>query len=309
MRQKSDTNEQRLKSLFGEALGTTPTPKETEQAWQEFMTSRRTSSNRRKNLYIGIVSAAAMLVLAFILWPTMRTPSTTEGIQVFASLEAPKEITFSEKGNRMEVSTPAGITTSLTLNDGTTVLLSANSRLEYEKEFTGSKREVTLIGEARFSVTKDSKRPFIVHTEQIQTQVLGTVFDVKAYPQATPDVTLYEGCVEVSLNGSNTQRMQPGEQAFLNKEGKLQLGKASDTQSKWAEGEFAFDNQELMQIMVEIGSWYNISIACQHSRLLEERIYFRISRERSIEEILEVLNDLGVAKFMMKDKQIVITNK
>ena len=309
MKQKSDTNEQRLKSLFGEALGTTPTPKESEQAWQEFMTSRRTSSNRRKNLYIGIVSAAAMLVLAFILWPTMRTPSTTEGIQVFASLEAPKEITFSEKGNRMEVSTPAGITTSLTLNDGTTVLLSANSRLEYEKEFTSSKREVTLVGEARFNVTKDPKRPFIVRTEQIQTQVLGTVFDVKAYPQATPDVTLYEGCVEVSLNGTNTQRMQPGEQAFLNKEGKLQLEKASDTQGKWAEGEFAFDNKELMEIMIEIASWYNISVACQHSHLLEERIYFRMSRERSIDEVLEVLNDLGVAKFIMKSGQIMITNK
>ena len=309
MKQKSDTNEQRLKSLFGEALGTTPTPKESEQAWQEFMTSRRTSSNRRKNLYIGIVSAAAMLVLAFILWPTMRTQSTTEGIQVFASLEAPKEITFSEKGNRMEVSTPAGITTSLTLNDGTTVLLSANSRLEYEKEFTSSKREVTLVGEARFNVTKDPKRPFIVRTEQIQTQVLGTVFDVKAYPQATPDVTLYEGCVEVSLNGTNTQRMQPGEQAFLNKEGKLQLEKASDTQGKWAEGEFAFDNKELMEIMIEIASWYNISVACQHSHLLEERIYFRMSRERSIDEVLEVLNDLGVAKFIMKSGQIMITNK
>ena len=142
-----------------------------------------------------------------------------------------------------------------------------------------------------------------------QTQVLGTVFDVKAYPQATPDVTLYEGCVEVSLNGTNTQRMQPGEQAFLNKEGKLQLEKASDTQGKWAEGEFAFDNKELMEVMIEIASWYNISVACQHSRLLEERIYFRMSRERSIDEVLEVLNDLGVAKFIMKSGQIMITNK
>ena len=304
-----NTNDQRLKALFGEALGTTPTTEQTEQAWQEFITPRRASSNKRRSLYIGITSAAAMLVLAFILWPTMRTPSTTEGIQVFASLEAPKEITFSEKGNRMEVSTPAGITTSLTLNDGTTVLLSANSRLEYEKEFTSSKREVTLVGEARFNVTKDPKRPFIVRTEQIQTQVLGTVFDVKAYPQATPDVTLYEGCVEVSLNGTNTQRMQPGEQAFLNKEGKLQLEKASDTQGKWAEGEFAFDNKELMEVMIEIASWYNISVACQHSHLLEERIYFRMRRERSIDEVLEVLNDLGVAKFIMKSGQIMITNK
>ena len=304
-----NTNDHRLKALFGEALGTTPTPKETEQAWQEFMTSRRTSPHRRKNLYISIASAAAILVLAFILWPTMRTPDSTEGIQVFASLEAPKEITFSETNERMEISTPAGTTTTLTLSDGTQVLLSANSRLEYTKTFSAVRREVSLVGEARFSVAKDAHRPFIVRTEQIQTQVLGTVFDVKAYPQTIPDVTLYEGSVEVSLNGTSPKRMQPGEQASINKEGKLKLEKASDTQGKWAEGEFAFDNKELKEAMIEIGSWYNICVVFHSRPLLEERIYFRMNRERSIEEVLEVLNDLGVAKFSMKDNRIVVESK
>ena len=308
MRDKN-TNDQRLEALFGEALGTTPTPKETEQAWQEFMTSRRTSSHRRKNLYAAIASAAAILVLTIVLWPMMRNEEATEGIQVFASLEAPKEITFSETNERMEVSTPAGTTTSVTLSDGTKVLLSANSRLEYDKAFTSNKREVTLVGEARFSVAKDAHRPFIVRTEQIQTQVLGTVFDVKAYPQTTPDVTLYEGSVEVSLNGTSPKRMQPGEQASINKEGKLKLEKASATQGNWAEGEFAFDNKELKEAMIEIGSWYNISVVFHSRPLLEERIYFRMNRERSIEEVLEVLNDLGVAKFSMKDNRIVVESK
>ena len=308
MRDKN-TNDQRLEALFGEALGTTPTPKETEQAWQEFMTSRRTSSHRRKNLYAAIASAAAILVLTIVLWPMMRNEEATEGIQVFASLEAPKEITFSETNERMEVSTPAGTTTSVTLSDGTKVLLSANSRLEYDKAFTSNKREVTLVGEARFSVAKDAHRPFIVRTEQIQTQVLGTVFDVKAYPQTTPDVTLYEGSVEVSLNGTSPRLMKPGEQAILNEEGELRLEKASDTQGKWAEGEFAFDNQGLIEAMQEIGSWYNISVVFHSRPLLEERIYFRMNRERPVEEVLEVLNDLGVAKFSMKDNRIVVESK
>lgn len=308
MKQKSDTNDQRLKALFGEALGTTPTPKETEQAWQEFMTSRRTSTHRQKNLYIGIASAAAILVLAFILWPTMYA-DTTGSIQVFASLEAPKEITFSETGKRMEVSTPAGTTTAITLSDGTEVLLSANSQLEYNKEFASNKREVTLVGEARFSVAKDTNRPFIVHTERIQTQALGTMFDVKAYPHSTPDITLYEGSVEVSLNGASPQLMQPGEQASLNKRGELKLAKASDTEGKWAEGEFAFDNKELMAVMQEIGSWYNISVMFHSRPLLEERIYFRMNRTASVNEVLEVLNDLGIAKFSLKEGVIVVTSK
>ena len=304
-----NTNDHRLKALFGEALGATPTTEQTEQAWQEFITPRRASSNKRRSLYIGITSAAAILVLMLVRWPMMHADNSKESIQVFASLESPKEITYTEEGERMEVSTPAGTTTSVTLCDGTQVLLSANSRLSYDKDFTDKKREVTLVGEARFSVAKDANRPFIVRTEQIQTQVLGTVFDVKAYPQTPADVTLYEGKVEVSLNGNSPRLMQPGEQATISKEGKLQLAKASSEQGKWAEGEFAFDNKELMEVMIEIASWYNISVACQHSRLLEERIYFRMSRKCTIEDIMDVLNDLGVAKFIMKDKQIMITNK
>ncbi|MBQ8874062.1 MAG: FecR domain-containing protein [Bacteroides sp.] len=299
-------NDQRLKALFGEALGTTPTTEQTEQAWQEFITPRRASSSKRKNLYIGITSAAAVLVLMLALWPLMRTDIPKESIQVFASLESPKEITYTEEGERMEVSTPAGTTTSITLSDGTQVLLSANSRLEYAKHFSAGKREVTLTGEARFNVAKDAGRPFIVHTEQIQTQVLGTVFDVKAYPQTLPDVTLYEGKVEVSLNGTAPRLMQPGEQAFLNKEGKLQLEKASEETSKWAEGEFAFDNRELMAVMQEIGSWYNISVVFHSRPLLEERIYFRMSRKASTNEVLAVLNDMGIAKFEIENEKITV---
>ena len=301
-----NTNDQRLKALFGEALGTTPTTEQTEQAWQEFITPRRASSSKRKNLYIGITSAAAVLVLMLALWPLMRTDIPKESIQVFASLESPKEITYTEEGERMEVSTPAGTTTPITLSDGTQVLLGANSRLEYAKHFSAGKREVTLTGEARFNVAKDAGRPFIVHTEQIQTQVLGTVFDVKAYPQTLPDVTLYEGKVEVSLNGTAPRLMQPGEQAFLNKEGKLQLEKASEETSKWAEGEFAFDNRELMAVMQEIGSWYNISVVFHSRPLLEERIYFRMSRKASTNEVLAVLNDMGIAKFEIENEKITV---
>ena len=304
-----NTNDHRLKALFGEALGTTPTTEQTEQAWQKFITPRRASSNMRRSLYISITSAAAILVLMLVLWPLMHTDSSKESIQVFASLESPKEITYTEEGERMEVSTPAGTTTSVTLSDGTQVLLNANSRLTYDKDFTDKKREVTLVGEARFSVAKDANRPFIVRTEQIQTQVLGTVFDVKAYPQTPPDVTLYEGKVEVSLNGKSPRKMQPGEQATISKEGKLQLAQASAEQGKWTEGEFAFDDKELKSVMQEIGSWYNISVVFHSRPLLDERIYFRMNRKASADEVLAVLNDMGIAKFELTDKKIVVSRK
>ncbi|MBQ4161766.1 MAG: FecR domain-containing protein [Parabacteroides sp.] len=309
MRNNPDTNDHRLKALFGEALGTKPTSEQTEQVWHDFIGQRRKTILTHHSLYVTIASAAALLLLMLVLWPLMDSKQSKDSILVFTSLEAPKEITYLEVGERVEIRTPAGITKSLILSDGTEVLLSANSRLEYSKFFSVDKREVTLVGEARFSVAKEAKRPFIVRTELLQTQVLGTVFDVKAYPATAPDVTLYEGCVEVSLNGASSQRMQPGEQVSLNKEGKLKLAKASVTQGKWAEGEFAFDNKELMDAMIEIGSWYNISVAFQHHHLLNERIYFRMERPKHIEDVLRVLNDIGIAKFEMKNEKIIVSKR
>ena len=134
-------------------------------------------------------------------------------VEVFTSLEVPEEITFREEGKRIIVSTPPATITSVQLSDGSKVLLSANSRLEYLKEFTDTIRSIKLSGEARFEVAKDASRPFIVCTEQLQTRVLGTVFDVKAYPRYSPDVILYQGRVNVS----HTKRNQSKEMHLGNK--------------------------------------------------------------------------------------------
>ena len=64
-----------------------------------------------------------------------------------------------------------------------------------------------------------------------------------------------------------------------------------------------------MAVMQEIGSWYNISVMFHSRPLLEERIYFRMNRTASVNEVLEVLNDLGIAKFSLKEGVIVVTSK
>lgn len=300
-----NTNDQRLEALFSEAFSPKPTPEETEQAWQEFIHNRRQMKQKRLS-YWAIASAAAVLVLCIVLWPMLNKESSQE-IQVFASLSVPTQTTIVEEGQQVIVSTPAQQTTTVLLSDGTEVLLNANSRLEYPKEFSGGQRSVTLTGEARFHVTKDTRHPFIVHTQQIQTQVLGTVFDVKAYPQGTPDVTLYEGKVAVSLNGEEVgQTLQPGEQATIDNNGRLQLTQATPDKGKWAEGEFVFDDQQLMTVMQEIASWYNVSVVFRSRPLLEERIYFRMNREQQLEKVLEVLNDIGIARFEQAGGKVIV---
>lgn len=75
-----------------------------------------------------------------------------------------------------------GFIRHLTLPDGTTVVLQANSRLRYPEKFTGNTREITLSGEAYFDVAHDAQKPFIIHTGKIRTTVLGTAFKISAMP-------------------------------------------------------------------------------------------------------------------------------
>ena len=208
----------------------------------------------------------------------------------------------------MIVTTPPATITSIQLSDGSKVLLSANSCLEYQKEFTDTLRSVKLTGEARFDVAKDTSRPFIVCTEQLQTRVLGTIFDVKAYPNYPPDVILYQGRVNVSHTKHNqSKEMQPGEQVSLDKQGRLQLEKVDmDKEKGWTDNEFSFDNTDLMQVMQEIGSWYNISVVFRSRSLLDERIYFRINRQLPVNAVLDALNDLRIARFLIKDEKVVV---
>lgn len=298
-------NDHQLEQLFGEALGDTPTADETRKAWQTFIRRHRIRHQSiRRIMILGI--AAAVIALALVFQPLLQ-PEQQE-VEVFTSLEVPEEITFRKEGKRIIVSTPPATITSVQLSDGSKVLLSANSRLEYQKEFTDTIRSVKLSGEARFEVAKDASRPFTVCTEQLQTRVLGTVFDVKAYPRYSPDVILYQGRVNVSHTKRRQSReMHPGEQISLDKQGKLQL-KRVDTEKRkgWAENKFSFDNTDLRQVMQEIGSWYNISIVFRSRPLLDERIYFHINRQLPMNTVLDALNDLKIAQFTMKEGKIIV---
>ena len=159
--QNGTWNDHQLEQLFGEALGDIPTADETRKAWQTFIRRHRIRHQSIRRITIpGIAAAVIALVLVF---QPLLQPEPQE-VEVFTSLEVPEEITFREEGKRIIVSTPPATITSVQLSDGSKVLLSANSRLEYLKEFTDTIRSVKLSGEARFEVAKDASRPFIVCT-------------------------------------------------------------------------------------------------------------------------------------------------
>lgn len=215
---------------------------------------------------------------------------------------------------RNVLTTPSNATAEVVLADGSVVSVNAGSRLVYPQKFTGATREVELQGEAYFKVKHDERYPFIVKANGISTKVLGTEFNVRSYSKNDTHVTLLQGSVLVSLLSSNassaqpsmSKRLKPGEDASL--QGGFLSVHAVDTEiyTAWKNGEFYFDNESLLDIAKEIGKWYNVSVIFRSPEKMHARLFFAAPRDGGIEELLELLNGLGKAKFSYKDGQVTI---
>ena len=148
---------------------------------------------------IGLVAASIALLIGFV---------------IFQNINKQSIITYK---------TLAGEFETVKLPDGTLVYLNVGSILEIPKAFTNKTRKVFLVGEAYFEVAKDTLKPFIIETKNTKTEVLGTKFNLSAYPSEATSLTLNEGKVAFSTNNPNKKErliIKPNEQVILD-EGKL----------------------------------------------------------------------------------------
>lgn len=191
------------------------------------------------------------------------------------------------------LTTPHGKDFTLQLPDGSTVMLNGDSRIEYPSRFTGQKRIVRLQGEAYFEVAKDTEHPFIVETEHLCTRVLGTQFDVRAYDESAPQVVLIEGKVEVTANANPDHPviLASGQSALLDNEGQLQLAEVDiDQYTYWRNGYFYYDDQPIVNILQEMGRWYNVNIVFENEELMQTRMHYFCDRNDKLEEAIRILN-------------------
>lgn len=315
----------RLSQIFGEALGDEPSKEETLAAWEAFekkhisseeehlsfekesivKNEKKVSKARILTWITASVAVAASLFL-FIFRSSQEISLPTEfSMELFSEVTSPKQVEQTLSNGYCVVSTPAATTTLVTLSDGTRVMLNANSTLEYPASFDDAEvREVRLKGEAHFEVTKNPHRPFVVKAGEMQTQVLGTIFDVKAYRKDAPKVTLMEGKVKVS-NADTEVEMRPGQTATLQSD-KIVVSRASSSVSDWLEGDFDLDQVTLAEAMSDIGAWYNKTVVFQSQANMDKLIHFRFSRRASLQEIITALNEMGVAKVRMEKGKIMV---
>lgn len=284
----------RLLQVLGEAAGEQPSAEETEKAWQQFRQQHR---QRQNNRYIWASVAAAVVCLLALGLPFVGERTNERPIELYAALDVPSETTTVEAGDSIVLATPPEQTAEVRLSDGTRIVLGANSRLTYPRSFTlDAPREVRLSGEARFEVAHDADHPFWVISGEMRTEVLGTVFDVNAYPGSRARVILYEGHVRIGHQQEQLD-IHPGQQAVLQDNRHLNITSVNLKQAgSWTEGLFDYDNMPLGEVMKHIGTWYNVSITAQSESFLKRRIHFRFPRTASLPEVVTALNDLGVAR-------------
>lgn len=194
------------------------------------------------------------------------------------------------------------------LSDGTCVWLNAGSRLIYPSFFKGDQREVELYGEGFFRVACDTLRPFRVKSGNIVTEVLGTEFNLRSYLREDTHVTLLQGSVKVKNESSSEEVViRPGEDAFLLENGSFEVKKVdTDNYSLWTKGYFYFDNESMLNVMRELGRWYNVKVVFRNNSMMDLKLHFWAQRDQPIEKALELLNSVSYAKVTYGERTIFV---
>lgn len=207
-----------------------------------------------------------------------------------------------------KIETPRGGTYDILLPDGTAVKLNAGTVLTYPTVFAKDKREVNLSGEAYFEVAKRKNQPFIVKTENQQVAVLGTHFNVYAYP-ASPETktTLLEGKVLVKEMGKGNQVvLLPGEQSVASLSHVSKHSVNVQQEMAWVYGKFNFDGKSLQEVMDELSRWYAIDVQYQ-GEIPDVAFFGGTYRTSKLSTILKILKDQDLSYRLTTDGKLILS--
>lgn len=228
--------------------------------------------------------------------------------------EADVEGVMEEEPVYNTVRVPGGADYAVELADGTIVRLNCETELRYPVRFVGKERRVYLDGEAFFEVAKNAEMPFIVETKQMQVEVTGTQFDVKAYAEdETMQATLVEGGVEVCAYGAGSKPVAliPSQQYVLDVQTRQAEVKKVDVQlyTGWVEGMFVFKNQRLEDVMTMLARWYSVDVFYIGESVKDIRLSANLGRYEHIDKILDIIQETNKIGFSRKGNVVTVMKK
>ncbi|MCD7977675.1 MAG: FecR domain-containing protein [Tannerellaceae bacterium] len=186
---------------------------------------------------------------------------------------------------------PTGQRAELVLPDSTHIWLNARSRLTYPVQFGSKSREIFLDGEAYLKVSHDKNLPFIVNTEQLSIEVLGTEFNVSAYSNTThAEVSLLTGSIRLTSSlVPESYLMQRGETVKLENGHFIPALTPDADYFKWKDGLLCFNNEPVEQMLRKLELYYDVHIDNQNRALEQIRYTGKFRTKDGIEQVLKVL--------------------
>ncbi|RKR82107.1 FecR family protein [Mucilaginibacter gracilis] len=237
---------------------------------------------RIRNLWLPVLKVAAVLLLL-----------SSAGMLIFKATHPDQQ--------RMvwrQESTAPGVKKQVTLPDGSLISLNSGSTITYPETFSKTTRDLKLSGEAFFTVVHDSRHPFIVHTGQLRVQVLGTSYNIQAYPGETPTtVAVATGKVGLWGTGDKIKKvymLTPGEQMTYNSSLKSFVKSSlplADIGS-WQQNVLDFRMETLENISKSLSREYGVTFVFKDRSLLNKRFRLKVKKE-SLANILKLLSISG----------------
>ena len=208
---------------------------------------------------------------------------------------------------------PFGKRTKITLSDGSNVWLNSGSKLVYPANIK-EKRTVYIEGEAVFEVTHSKQHPFLVITKDFEIKVLGTVFNVCAYPGDKVSSTVLEkgkielALTEKSLFSNEKLTILPGTMAVFNSNKKEFHQQQVDAKNylSWRDGYFIFKDEPLINIIEKIERYYNVEIVLHSKALGEEKFSGNLNLKKTPEEILKVIAETTPFSVIYENQKLII---
>lgn len=232
---------------------------------------------KKKNRHAWASIAAALVIFTSLFWLLKTKGSDPKGTAISSITK--------KTSNRSEFK-------YLLLEDSTQVWLNAASSLEFPDHFTSTRREVILSGEAYFDVRHADKIPFIIKTGNVSTSVIGTAFNIKAYPgQEAITVSVSRGKVKVAREDGWSKTLIEGEQVKLgsNKIHAVEKKIPTADVAAWQKGNIVFDDEKLSDIISDLERVYNVEIRLTDNSVKDLRMSTSFKREIGIDQALTVL--------------------
>ncbi len=251
---------------------------------------------RRKSMFIYLRRIAAVLVIGLLI----------SGIYLIYTVSSKTRST-----NKLVFEAPRGEKSKVVLSDSTVIWLNSSSKIELKNNYNVLNRKVMLEGEAYFEVTKNKRLPFKVSTRDLEIIVLGTKFNIIAYPDENiTETSVVEGRIEVKT------KIKPAtKKAILKKDQKVTYYKNNNTLTynsanpkidiAWMHNMLIFDNEHYLKVFNKLEKWYGVKIEVDGAINYEPHYTFKIKTE-TLSEMLKLLNIIAPIEYKIDGDTVII---